>query len=232
MLQHARADAANSGDPVFSAVAAQLGAKLPSKERAAEPCDVAWMISPLHSGDWACDCPVRLESGLPPGFSCLACAAARAEIEADARFGGLPARNPRSIPRSINAFDVRRSLGGRAHELGVLHQVLLDCEDTATQLGVRTGGRLRGRHSHPAKRHRLWRKDASGAFTGFATSWPPDSAIVARSRCGRITADRRQPTCGLVYRLGHRYRPPNASSTAVGTQRSVDGPMDLSAWLT
>jgi hypothetical protein len=222
MLLHAGADAANGSARVFPAVATlQAGSKLLATEQEADRRNVAWLFSPPHSAGWAGDCLVRLDPGSPTGFSYLACAAARAAVGADARCGGRPAGDHRSMPRSINASIVRRSVGGRGHELGVRHPVCLACDDTATRLGVRTGGGrgLSDRPSHPAERQRLWRRDNPEACRGFAASRPLDSVIVAQSRCRRIAANRRrQLTCGSVDRPGPRNPSPSADSMAVGTK--------------
>ncbi len=224
MLLHAGADVASGSDLAFPAVAAlQAGSRFPATEQAADPCNVARLFSLPHSGDWIRDCLVRLDPGLPPGFSYLACAAARAAVGADARFGARPAGGHRSIPRSINASNVRRSVSGRGHELGGLHPVCLGCDDMTTQLGVLTGGgrRLSDRPSRPAERQRLWRRDNPEAFRGFAPSRPLNLVIVAQSRCRGIAANRhRQPTCGSVDRVGLRNPSPHTDSMVVGTKRT------------
>jgi hypothetical protein len=236
MLLHPGADAANGIYPVFLTLAAmQAGSRLPPTKQATDPRYFAWLFSRMHSGAWVRGCLVRLDPRLPPGFSYLAHTAARAAVGAEARFGGRPAEGHRPIPRAINASGVRTSVGGRSHELATLHPVLLACDDAATLPGVRTKGgrRLSDRPSHPAKRQLLGRKDDPDGFTGFATSWPPDPAIVAQSKCRGIAANRRrQPTCGSVDLPGLRSPSPNAGSMAVGTQGPVGGPIDLTVWLT
>jgi hypothetical protein len=233
MWLHAGADAANGSDRVFSAVAAlQSASKLPATEQAADPPRFAWLFGLPDSGDWVHDCLVRIGPGLPPGFSYLACAAARAAVGPDARCGGGPAGGYRSRLRSVNTSIAHRSVGGRGHELGVLHPAGLTCDDTATQLGVRTGGvrRLSDRPSHPPEGQRLWRRDNPAAFRGFATSGPLARVIVALSRCRGIAANRcRQPARGWVDRPRPRNPSPNADSMAVGTK----GPrVVVAAWFT
>jgi hypothetical protein len=221
MLPRAGADAANGSDRVLPAVAAlQAGSKLPATEQEADRRNVAWLFSLPHSVGRAGDCLIRLDPGSPPGFSYLACAVARGAVGADARCRGVPCRRS-PISTSIDERFHCSPLGRRGyHELGVLHPICLACDDTATQLGIRTGGgrRLSDRPSHPAKRQRLWRRDNPEAYRGFATSWPLDPVIAAQSRCRRLAANRRpQPTCGSVDRPGPRTPSPNADTIAVGT---------------
>lgn len=151
MLLHAVAEGTNAAGPVSPAVAAtHAGSKLPMTEQLADPCNVAWLSSLLHIGGCPHDCLVRLNPGLPPEFSYRACAVATPALWADARFAGRAAEGHQSIPRLINASDVRRSVGRRGHELAVLHQVCLACNRAALQLVVRTGGRrLSDRPAHP-----------------------------------------------------------------------------------
>ena len=236
MLLHTGVDVASGSDLAFRAVAAlQPGSKLAATEQAAGPCNFVRLFSLPHSVGCVRDCLVRLDPGLPPGFSYLACAPARAAVGADARLGARPGGDHRSIPRSIKASDLPRPVSGRGHELGVLHSVCLGCDDTTTQLGVLTGGghRLGDRRCRPAERQRLWRRDNPEAFRGFAPSWPLNLVIVTQSRCRGIAANRhRQPTCGSVDRVGLRNPSPHTDTMAVGTKRTPGGPTDLAAWFT
>jgi hypothetical protein len=235
MLLHAVAEAANDTDPVSPAMAAlQASSKLPAIEQISDPCNVAWLFSLSHIGGWAGDCLVRLDPGLPPEFRYLARTAATPAVQADARFGICAARGRRSIPRSINASDVRRSVGRRVHELAVLHSLSLACDGTAPQLAFRTGGgrRVSDRPAHSAKRRRLCRRDSSAVFSVFATSCPTDPVTVAAPRCGHIAMNRRQPTSGSVDRRGSGNPPPDADAMVVVTKGSEDGATDVAAWFT
>ena len=222
MLLDVGADAANGSDRVFLAAAAlQAGSELPATQQEADRRNVARLLSLPHSASWSGDCLVRLDPGWPPGFSYLACAAARAAARAEARCWRRPAGGQRPIPRSINASIVRRSVGGERCELGVPRPIRLSCGDTATRLGVRTGGgrRLSDRPSHPAERQRLRRRGNREVCRGSAASWPLGLVIVAQFRCGPIAANRRSPsTCGSVDRPGPRSPSPNADPTAAGTK--------------
>lgn len=175
MLLHAVAEATNAAGPVSPTVAAtHAGSKLPMTEQLADPCNVAWLSSLLHIGGCLRDCLVRLHPGLPPEFSYRACAVATPTLWADVRFAERAAEGHRPIPRLINAYDVRCSVGGRGYELAVLHQVCLACNRAALQLGVRTDGRrLSDRPAHPAERRRLCQEDNPAVVRLFATSCPP-----------------------------------------------------------
>jgi len=175
MLLHAVAEATNAAGPVSPTVAAtHAGSKLPMTGQLADPCNVAWLSSLLHIGGCPRDCLVRLNPGLPPEFSYRARAVATPALWADARFAGRAAEGHQSTPRLKNASDVRRSVGGRGHELAVLHQVCPACNRAAMQPGVRTGGRrLSDRPTHPVERRRLCRQDNPAVVRHFVTSCPP-----------------------------------------------------------
>jgi hypothetical protein len=234
MLLRTGANAADGSDPVFrAATALQAGSKLRATQQAADPCNIAWPFGLPHSADLVRGCLVLLGRGLPPWFSYLACAAVRAAV-ADARLADRPAGGQRSIPRSINASNIRRSVAGSGHELGVLNRLCVARDDPATQLGVRMGSgcRLSDRPTHPVERQRRWRRDNPKAFRGFGTSWRLDPVIVAQSRYRPTSADRRQPIWGSADRPGPRNPSPNADSVAVHTKDPEGGPMDLVAWFT
>lgn len=233
MLLHAVAEATNAAGPVSPTVAAMhAGSKLPVTEQRADPCSVAWLSSLPHIGGCPRGCLVRLNPGLLPEFSYRACAVATPALRADARFAGRAAKGHRSIPRLINASDVRRSLGGRGHELAVLHQVCLAC-NRAALLGVRTGGRrLSDRPAHLAERRRLCRRDNPAVVRFFATSCPPDPVMVAAPRSGVIAMNRGQPTCGSVDRPGPLNPLPAAAAMAVGVKGRASGPVERAAWFT
>jgi hypothetical protein len=222
MTLHAGADAASGSDLAFPAVAALEASSKLAATQAVGPCDIARLFGLPHSPDWVRDCLVRLDTGLPPGFSYLPRATARAAVGADARFGARSVGGHRSTPRSIKASNVRRSVSGRCRGLG-RHRVCLGCGDTTTQLAVLTGGgrRFRNFPCRPAARQRLWRRDNPEAFSRFASSRPLDLVLVAQSRCRGIAAHRhRQPTCGSVDRVGFRDPSSHTDSIAVSTKRT------------
>jgi hypothetical protein len=232
MLLHTVADTANSIDPVSPAMAAlQAGSKLPAMEQISDPRNVAWLFSLPHIGAQAGDCVVWLDPGLPPEFRYLARATATPAVQADARFGGCAVGGHRSLPRSINASDVRSSVGKRVHKLAILHSVSLACQGTVPQLDFRTGGgrRLSDRPGRPAERRRLCRRDNSAVFSVFATFCPTDPATAAAPRCAHIAMNRRRPTSGSVDRRGSGNPPPDAS-TRVDTKGPGDGVTDVAAW--
>ena len=235
MLLHAVADAANGTDPLSPAMAAlQAGFKLPAMKQISDPCNVAWLFSLPHIGGWAGDCLLRLDPGLSPEFGYLARAAATPAVRADARFGGCAPEGHRSIPRSINPSDVRRSVGRRVHEMAVLHSVSRACDGTPPQMDFRTGGgrRLSDRPAHQAERRRLCWRDNSAVFNVFATSCSTDPATLAAPRCGHIGMNRRQPTSGSVDRRGSGNPPPDACAMVVVTKGPRDGATDVAAWFT
>lgn len=185
-LLRAATDGTSGSDLAFAAAAALQGdAGHEATERVAGPRNVARLFSLQHSAHWVRYCLVLLDRGSPPGFRHLTCAAARAAVEADARFGRRPVGGYRSLRRSGKASNFHCSVGGRGHEPKALHPVWLGCNDTTTQLGVLTSDRrgFSDRPCRPAKRRRLRRRDNPKIFRGFGFSWPLNLVIVAQSRC-------------------------------------------------
>lgn len=188
MLLHAVAKGANGTDPVSPTAAAfQAGSKLLVTKQAADPAASAWLFSLLHIGRWARDWLVSLHQGLPQDFRHLPCEAAATAAHAGARSPGGAAGSHRSIPRSAEASDVRRFVGGRAHELAVLHPARLAYDSTAPRLGVRNGCRRhRGDHPAPSGAAATLSARHLAVIRVFTRSWPPDPVVMAEPRCGRI----------------------------------------------
>jgi hypothetical protein len=233
MLLRAVAEGANGTDPVSSTVAAfQAGSKLLAMKQAADPTASSWLFSLPHIGWGARDWLVYLHQGLPQGFSYLPCAAEAAAVRTGARSAGRATGGRRSMPRSAEASDVRRSVGGGGHELAVLHRVRLAHDGMAPRLGALSGCRRhRGDRPAPSRAEATLSARHLAVIRVFTTSWLPDPVVMAEPTCWRITT---KPPPLTRFRTGRSARPSQRTACRrCHGERSVkkyrSDPMDLAA---